>query len=162
MSECQGKDLRAFVAYRVATVPRMRLVPATSSLKWVDTTSERFAHRCLPLLIANQNGWVILNSHRFRATWNGEPSPNSLEVECLTGTAPYPATSHLDMASSRGPFRICPDAAWLQPLSEGAGRLAQGWRLPARGDRRNGLGGGDLHHELAADATRVGSHIRRR
>lgn len=94
VSECEWKDLRAFVAYRVATVPRMRLVPATSSRQWMDTTSERFAHRCLPLLIANQNGWVILNSHRFRATWNGEPSPKSLEVECLTGTAPYPATSH--------------------------------------------------------------------
>jgi Family of unknown function (DUF6065) len=29
------------------------------------------AQRCLPLLIANQAGWFILNRYPMRATWDG-------------------------------------------------------------------------------------------
>jgi hypothetical protein len=51
---------------------KVTLVPAPVSRSWMDATVERYAYRCLPLLIANQAGWFVLNSHELRATWNGE------------------------------------------------------------------------------------------
>lgn len=54
----------------------------------------RFAYRCLPLLMANQNGWVMLNSHRFFVVWNGGKAPSDLRVVYQGGQAPFPAMSH--------------------------------------------------------------------
>lgn len=47
-----------FHAYRVhpAGLP---LTPAPIDRDWMDATPDRFAYRCLPLVIANQAGWVI-------------------------------------------------------------------------------------------------------
>jgi hypothetical protein len=47
----------------------------------MDLTEEGFAKRCLPLLIANQHGWHILNTHRVRARWAGGNSPAEVWVE---------------------------------------------------------------------------------
>ena len=59
------------IAYRVSRWPPMRLVTASSSRDWMDATPNRFANRCLPLRIASQAGWFVLNSHALRVTWNG-------------------------------------------------------------------------------------------
>src|SRR5438445_10865538 len=37
----------------------------------MDGTWGRTAYRCLPMVIANQSGWVILNRGLVTATWNG-------------------------------------------------------------------------------------------
>jgi hypothetical protein len=83
-------------AYRVHPYPSMPIVPAPAPRKWMDQTQDRFAYRCLPLLIANQSGWMILNTHRIRAVWNGGPSDRDLTVICKAGpkTTPCPAVSH--------------------------------------------------------------------
>jgi len=60
----------------------------------MDKTPLRFAYRCLPLLIANQAGWLILNSHTVRATWTGEDSIASLTFEYPDGPGRYSARSH--------------------------------------------------------------------
>jgi hypothetical protein len=68
----------------------------------MDDTRQQFANRCLPLLVANQAGWFILNSHPLRVTWNGGPDPESTIVElpesmegiCLYDAQSPPATSH--------------------------------------------------------------------
>lgn len=60
----------------------------------MDATVERFANRCLPMLIANQAGWMLLSSHTLLATWNGGDHPSHLSVEYLSGSAPFPASSH--------------------------------------------------------------------
>lgn len=46
----------------------------------MDETSARSATRCLPLLVANEAGWALLNERRFTATWNGGRSPGDVEV----------------------------------------------------------------------------------
>jgi hypothetical protein len=51
--------------------PPVKIVPAGRWREWMQGTPERFANRCLPLLVANQAGWVLLNPHPFGATWNG-------------------------------------------------------------------------------------------
>ena len=56
-------------------------------------TPSRFANRCLPLLLANQAGWLGLNNARVRCCWSGvESSPVRIDYG---GPAPrYRAVSH--------------------------------------------------------------------
>ncbi|MEO7143306.1 MAG: DUF6065 family protein [Bryobacteraceae bacterium] len=82
------------VAYQTYAAPAMRIVPAPADRGWMDETGDQFAYRCLPLLIANQAGWHVLNSHRLRVTWDGAETINSVAVEYPEGWAPYPASTH--------------------------------------------------------------------
>jgi hypothetical protein len=90
-----GSDaLPSLLAYPVhrAAAP-MPIVPAAATRAWMDATDQRFANRCLPLLIANQAGWFLLNTHTFRAVWSGGTGQGALEVLYYTGARPYPALS---------------------------------------------------------------------
>jgi hypothetical protein len=82
------------IAYRVSPGPPIRLVPAPAARDWMEATDKRFAYRCLPMLIANQSGWLLLNSHTLRATWDGGDGVRALRVEYRTRTRPFPARSH--------------------------------------------------------------------
>ncbi len=82
------------IAYRVGGWSPMRLVAAPSSRSWMDATDMRFANRCLPLKIANQAGWFVLNSHAVRVTWSGGNGLSDLEIEPLDGSAAPAAASH--------------------------------------------------------------------
>ena len=84
------------IAYRIYKYPSLPIVPASSQRSWMDQTSERFAYRCLPLLIANQSGWFILNVHRIRAIWNGRNDKDAIRVKVAGGPpdTPCPAESH--------------------------------------------------------------------
>src|SRR5262245_61124781 len=81
-------------AYNVSDGLPMPIVPADGKRQWMDQTRERFAYRCLPMLIANQAGWFILNSHKFMVVWNGGQAIADLRIEYLEGGEPYPAISH--------------------------------------------------------------------
>jgi Family of unknown function (DUF6065) len=91
-------DPPSLIAYRVHSGVGMPIVPAERSREWMDATDERFANRCLPLLIANQAGWFILNTHELRVTWNGGEEIEDLKVKVLSGDPPYPASSHFGHA----------------------------------------------------------------
>ncbi len=54
--------------------------PAPSERDWMDKTTNRFAYRCLPLTIANQHGWEIINPVGFSAVWDGGAERNSIIV----------------------------------------------------------------------------------
>lgn len=47
----------------------------------MNETEERWANRCLPLLMANEAGWVLLNPLAFQATWDGGGSTDALTIE---------------------------------------------------------------------------------
>jgi len=72
----------------------MRLVPATASRTWMAETRGGFPHRCLPLLVANQAGWFVLNSQRVVAIWTGGNDHSALKVFYQDMFAPKPAESH--------------------------------------------------------------------
>src|SRR5438105_741961 len=72
------------IAYRASWWTPMQLVPAAAARSWMDATGAHFANRCLPLLIANQAGWFILNSHALYVTWNGSDDISGLHIEYLT------------------------------------------------------------------------------
>jgi hypothetical protein len=84
------------------------------------STDQGFARRCLPLLMANQAGWWLLNSHPFVVTWNGASDRSNLCVRYLSGDPPYPAISHFGhgLLTFRLPFLF---------------RTPPGWNLLVRG-----------------------------
>jgi hypothetical protein len=83
-------------AYRIHEYPSMPIVPAPIGREWMDLTADRFAYRCLPLLISNQSGWLLLSTHKLRVVWNGKPENEALTIIAKKGpaNAPVPAVSH--------------------------------------------------------------------
>lgn len=75
-------------AYQLKPSP-LPIVPAPAGRAWMEETrgsggrktARGWANRCLPLRVANQNGWLILNDYEFKATWLGELSPEGLLIE---------------------------------------------------------------------------------
>jgi hypothetical protein len=59
----------------------------------MNKTNSSFANRCLPMRIAGQAGWVILNDRPIRAKWSGGGGPNAVLIE-NTGVPPHAAISH--------------------------------------------------------------------
>jgi hypothetical protein len=47
----------------------------------MESTTDRFANRCLPLRFANQGGWLLLNPATVYLTWNGGPGTSAVEIE---------------------------------------------------------------------------------
>jgi hypothetical protein len=82
------------IAYRVHEASQLRLEPAPVERDWLDATADRFGYRCLPVLMANQAGWFIINSHALDAVWDGGSTPDALTVTYREGDPPYPALSH--------------------------------------------------------------------
>jgi hypothetical protein len=89
-----AEAMPGLIAYSVQAGSEMALAPAPVERQWLDETAERFGYRCLPVLIANQAGWFILNAHTLEAEWNGGAAPGDLTVTYLSGDPPYPAVSH--------------------------------------------------------------------
>jgi hypothetical protein len=72
----------------------MPLQPAPVQRDWMEKTRENFANRCLPLRIANQFGWFLLNTEDVQVTWDGGEGREALKVSRATGKRAGPATSH--------------------------------------------------------------------
>jgi hypothetical protein len=86
---------KKIVAYHLNRALDMPIVRAPQERVWMEETRARFAYRCLPLMIANQHGWLILNSHKFKAIWQGTDEPEATTIKYAKGsTEPYPAVSH--------------------------------------------------------------------
>jgi hypothetical protein len=117
MSSGTGPTL---TAYRVETDVDTPLVVAPRSRSWIEETTSHFAKRCLPLLIANQAGWFILNSHGVRITWDGRDAPDGLSVDRLAGDPPYAVGSHFGHGI----------VTWKFPY---VFRTSPGWNLLVRG-----------------------------
>lgn len=72
-------------AYRVGTTRGWGIEPAGGKRDWMDQTVEKFAYRCLPLVMANQAGWVVTCPLDCVASWNGKPDPTSTTVRFPNG-----------------------------------------------------------------------------
>ena len=70
----------------------MPIVPARPQRDWM-AQHDGFAARCLPMVVANQAGWWILNSHNLRVAWDGADDQAALMLE-WDGEGPWPASSH--------------------------------------------------------------------
>ena len=74
------KDKLQITAYEVVEEP-MPLRTAERSRDWIEALPERFAYRCLPLAMANQAGWEILNQTPFTARWNGREGLDAISIK---------------------------------------------------------------------------------
>jgi hypothetical protein len=79
-------ELRGGEGYELVTAPPRR--------RWMDATNQHFANRCLPLLMANQSGWFLLNNFRQRVKWNGGVRRDSIEIESDNAKSQPGVTSH--------------------------------------------------------------------
>jgi hypothetical protein len=106
-----------------------QLVAAPTGRDWMDATSEHFANRCTPLLIANANGWELLNPAGFSATWNGWNGKEDITLR------PHEPGTHLHQAGvffghgilSFHPgylFRTDPD--WMMSVRGSPNRIKDG------------------------------------
>lgn len=67
-------------AYVVTAESILTLAPAPSRREWMEQTPERFANRCLPLLMANQAGWVLQLTEPVEVEWNGRDGRGDVDV----------------------------------------------------------------------------------
>ena len=77
--ECKDPDRLVVVANE--TNNTLKLEKARQRVQWMDDTTNSFANRCLPLLSANELGWVISCPETFTATWDGSAGENSIKIE---------------------------------------------------------------------------------
>ena len=86
------------VFFEVQAGHGLRWAPATATRAWMDQTAHRNAYHCLPMMMANQCGWNLLNPTLVRARWLGGDDPDAIEVHFAdTGTAATMTTAR-DMA----------------------------------------------------------------
>jgi hypothetical protein len=87
---------------------------------WMEQTPQRFANRCLPLLIANQSGWLLINTETVRLTWDGGRELDSLTIEYEGAPHSRPFVSHFGSGI----------VTYLVPYLF---RTSPGWNLLVRG-----------------------------
>ena len=79
MTADPAPDELPLIAYATtAYAQEIRAAPARRD--WMDATNDSFANRCLPLLMANQSGWVIANNVAVTVSWTGGNSLDALQV----------------------------------------------------------------------------------
>jgi hypothetical protein len=92
-SMAEGSHRPRLTAYRLGDFG-ISVVPAPTARDWMSKTDQRFANRCLPLLIANQSGWVILNNVSFSAEWAGGDGVDATSISHAVGQPPPLAGSY--------------------------------------------------------------------
>jgi hypothetical protein len=74
-----GRPKRRMTFYTAGMAPAdVRVAPVQR--QWMDESRERFAYRCLPLLIGNSYGWQFLNPVGFNALWDGSPGAEGIKL----------------------------------------------------------------------------------
>jgi len=94
ISTAHDRHDHMLTAYTVIDQPSLRLVPAYAHRDWMQRTRNHFANRCLPLVMANQWGWFVLNSHDITVVWNGGIESDAVVIRVESTGAPSPASSH--------------------------------------------------------------------
>jgi hypothetical protein len=85
---------RIFAAYALHDDPGLRLVTAPSTRAWMNGTPNAYANRCLPLLIANQAGWLVRNEADVEVTWDGGATLAGIDIRYDGDPPAYAALSH--------------------------------------------------------------------
>lgn len=81
-------------AFELGAQADMELEPAPADRDWMDQTHQRYAYRCLPLVIANQAGWIIRNPIDFSVRWNGGNQLDDLKLRFPRGVPENRIRSH--------------------------------------------------------------------
>jgi hypothetical protein len=90
----QEQEEKRIYAYEVQNPNRMLLATAPLNRAWMDDSDQRFAYRCLPMLMANTAGWLIKNPVKFSVWWKGGNKKENLIVEFADGHKDDRIASH--------------------------------------------------------------------
>ncbi|NHC45920.1 DUF6065 family protein [Motilibacter aurantiacus] len=99
---------------------RPQVVPAARKRAWLDVGHARAGKHCLPLLLANEQGWEVLNPAGVTVEWNGEDSAGNVAITADAG--PRGSIAHSAFGAGVVSFAI--------PVLF---RTAPGWNLLVRG-----------------------------
>lgn len=69
----------------------LEVIPGRFRRDWMEQTHERFAYRCLPMVIANTSGWELPSSSDFEASWDGGDGKEAIRVRALDAGLPVDA-----------------------------------------------------------------------
>lgn len=139
------------LAFRANSREVVQIVPAPSTREWIPQTNGGSARWCQPLMLANASGWEVLAPVGVTAVWDGGRG-----VEAVQVTTDEPVSSDMRPRSEFGTGIVTFGIPFLMRTASGVDLLVRG---PANrpkdgvgsvgGPGRDGLGGHDLHHELA-------------
>lgn len=109
-------------AYEIGPTDGWAIEPLSPRREWMDATPDKVAYRCLPLVMANQAGWVIKSPATFSCTWNGAIDTAALKVVMAKGDERFAERIVSHFGSGILTFHL----PWLF-------RTPTGWGLWARG-----------------------------
>jgi hypothetical protein len=127
-----GDDRPELIAYQVHEGVEHPIIAGPVARAWMDATPGRFANRCLPMLIANQAGWLLLNPVTVLLTWDGTRSVSGVSVVVedesvdAASESPRPPAGVLSATSHFGQGIV----TWHVPYLF---RTSPGWNLLVRG-----------------------------
>lgn len=82
-------DTATLTAYAVGWTEGWSIEPAPPRRVWMDRMHDGFPYRCLPLVIANQLGWIIRSPVGLDAVWNGVKDASGVDIRFDEGTHPH-------------------------------------------------------------------------
>lgn len=82
------------IAYELHPNPTMPLEAAPYQRDWMDAAVVRHPYRCLPLVIANQCGWILRSPFTFAAYWYGGANKEDVEIRYGSGVPDPRILSH--------------------------------------------------------------------
>jgi Family of unknown function (DUF6065) len=123
MTERDPRSQRPWLkAYELGSTDGWSIEPAPPKRDWMDATFKKIAYRCLPLIAANQAGWVVRCPANFWATWSGKPDNHGVRVVYDSDSAHLAGTAISHFGSGVLTFVL----PWLFRTSPGYGLLLRG------------------------------------
>lgn len=83
-----AEEALSIIAYQIYERVTVGIEPAPIDRAWMDSADQRHPYRCLPLNIANQNGWILTCPTEFEVFWYGGPAIADLEIRFLGPSDP--------------------------------------------------------------------------
>lgn len=84
---------------------QFKVEPLPMKRSWMNKVVGTNAYQCVPLNIANQYGWMVLNPTEFCAQWDGGEFKESLQVHYHD----YPETNYAQSHLHNGTLTVVPD-----------------------------------------------------
>lgn len=112
-----------FTAFPIDNTDGWTIEPAPVRRDWMDNTTQSFANRCLPLVIANQIGWVVRLGRGFEAKWGGKIDTASMSVKFAEKG---PKTVERQVSGHFGHGVLTFVLPWLFRTPKGVGLLVRG------------------------------------
>jgi hypothetical protein len=109
-------------AYSLGSADEWAIEPASSKRAWMDDTFKRIAYRCLPLVAANQMGWVVRCPASFTAIWSGKPDNHGVRIAYEEDSAHLAGTAISHFGGGVLTFVL----PWLFRTSPGFGLVLRG------------------------------------